>query len=49
MAKEQKHSTPNMHVDSDDQETQIGETIVTREHDAVFGDISEDGPNYRNV
>lgn len=49
MAKQEKIASPNMHVDSDDQEMHIGEMVVTREHDAVFGEISEDGPDYRNV
>lgn len=32
--------------------SQVGEildTKDTRDHDAVFGGITEDGPNYRNV
>lgn len=30
-------------------QTQIGELKDTSTYDAVFGEITEDGPNYRNV
>ncbi|KAM5347475.1 hypothetical protein ACJ41O_010480 [Fusarium nematophilum] len=36
-----------MHADAED--LRVGETVTDREHDAVFGDMSKDGPNYRDV
>lgn len=38
------------HTDSDsDPQTGFGEVRSTVNNDAVFGEITEDGPNYRNV
>lgn len=51
-------STPEMQIDKKEPEaltaapsqTEKGEVIEpTTTHDAVFGTITEDGPNYRNV
>ncbi|KAJ4137879.1 hypothetical protein NW754_001524 [Fusarium falciforme] len=52
------HSTPEMTIKKDDPEAlatvpsqnEKGEVVApTETHDAVFGTITEDGPNYRNV
>lgn len=39
-----------VHTDSDtDQKPEYGDSKPTVNNDAVFGEITEDGPNYRNV
>ncbi|KAH7239908.1 transmembrane amino acid transporter protein-domain-containing protein [Fusarium redolens] len=43
MAKELKSSPPDLHADH------AGGMVEDVEHDAVFGEITEGGPNYRNV
>ncbi|KAJ3524061.1 hypothetical protein NM208_g12201 [Fusarium decemcellulare] len=47
MSDKLKSPPPDMHRDPED--LRVGETVTDREHDAVFGDMSKDGPNYRNV
>lgn len=34
---------------SPQQPNEVGEVYDVVEHDAVFGDVGEEGPNYRNV
>jgi len=47
MAKELKPSSS--HVNGDPEDIGSGDTVEDAQHDAVFGDIKDDGPNYRNV
>lgn len=47
MSKESKSSSPGTYTDPED--VRVGETVEETEHDAVFGEITKDGPNYRNV
>ncbi|KAL5603806.1 hypothetical protein FOVSG1_006556 [Fusarium oxysporum f. sp. vasinfectum] len=47
MAKEPKSPTNDMQLDAED--LRVGEMTEDAQHDAVFGEITEDGPNYRNV
>lgn len=47
MTKDVKRSSTDIHGNPED--LRVGETLTDREHDAVFGDMSKDGPNYRDV
>ncbi|KAJ0379286.1 hypothetical protein COL26b_002455 [Colletotrichum chrysophilum] len=47
MTKDVKKSSADINGNPED--LRVGETLTDREHDAVFGDMSKDGPNYRDV
>ncbi|KAF4920459.1 N amino acid transport system protein [Colletotrichum viniferum] len=47
MTKDVKRSSTDIHGNPED--LRVGETLTDKEHDAVFGDMSKDGPNYRDV
>lgn len=47
MEKELKSSPPTMYADPED--LRVGEMVSDTQHDAVFGEMTEGGPNYRNV
>ncbi|KAJ4264534.1 hypothetical protein NW762_005736 [Fusarium torreyae] len=47
MTKEPKSQPPSLQGDPED--LRAGELTEDIQHDAVFGEMSEDGPNYRNV
>ncbi|KAF0329262.1 transmembrane amino acid transporter [Colletotrichum asianum] len=47
MTKDVKRSSDDIYGNPED--LRVGETLTDREHDAVFGDMSKDGPNYRDV
>ncbi|KAH9236716.1 hypothetical protein K456DRAFT_1747986 [Colletotrichum gloeosporioides 23] len=47
MTKDVKKTSADINGNPED--LRVGETLTDREHDAVFGDMSKDGPNYRDV